>query len=272
MSESIADESLPPHENMSFYALGIDQSQRSNIRKMAYDLQQLCRSYGLRTYVAGNLIAIGRNIGFTGDPAFIDAATGACQHPEDLHKLWRLHTYCWSISSALRVPGDLVECGVFEGLYAATALRYLGDGILNGRRFFLYDTFQGLDERYASDAEVWMSGAHFSAPGLEQQVRNRFAPWPQVKVRAGTVPDVLDVESPEAIAFLHLDLNCRAAELAALERLWDRIPGNGVVLLDDYGRAEFEPMFIAYQGWAKANGQHILEMPTGQGLIIKADR
>lgn len=272
MSESAADERLPPHELMSFYALGIDRDQRSQVRKMAYDIQQLCRGYGLRTYVADNLIAIGRNLGFTADRAFIDAAGDACQQPEDLHKLWRLHTYCWAISTALRVPGDLVECGVFEGLYAATALRYLGEPILDGRRFYLYDTFQGLDERYATDAEVWMSGDHFSAPGLERQVRNRFASWPAVTVMAGTVPDVLDVDSPQAIAFLHLDLNCHAAELAALERLWDRLPDGGVVLLDDYGRAEFEPMFMAYQGWAKASGQHILELPTGQGLIIKAVR
>ncbi len=271
MSDTATND-VPPYEAMSFYALGVEREQRSRMRRSAFEMQQLCRTIGVPSYVADNMIAVSRNIGFARDHAFVEAFGNACRQPEDMHKLWRLHTYCWALGTALRLPGDLVECGVFEGLYAATALAYLGDGILQGRRYYLYDTFHGLDERYASDTEMWLSGSSFSAPGLEAQVRERFAGWPDVKVIAGTVPDVLDTESPASVAFLHLDLNCHSAELAALARLYDRIPDGGVILLDDYGRSEFEPMYNAYQAWAREAGQRILEMPTGQGLIIKSGR
>jgi O-methyltransferase len=264
--------SIPDYETMSIYAIGIPIATRSQLRKSAHEMQQLCRTSGVRTYMADNLIAVGRNLGFTRDRHFIDAAGGACQQPEDLHKLWRLHTYCWAISTALGVAGDLVECGVFEGLYAATAMGTLGDVIGPDRQYYLYDTFQGLDDRYATEQEIQLSGTGFGAAGLEEAVRARFAPWPNVRVIAGTVPDTLQLEAPTEVAFLHLDMNCVGAEIAALEFFYDRIPDGGVILLDDFGRAEYETMFLAYDRWFGAHDQRILELPTGQGMVVKRTR
>ena len=259
----------PEYEAMSFYAVGLPLTKRSSIRESAFEIQQVCRSNNVSTYMADNLIAVARNLGFARDRPFMDAARAACQQPEDLHKLWRLHTYCWAISTALGLEGALVECGVYEGLYAVTALGTLGAAITPDRDYYLYDTFQGLDDRYASELEMRLSGPGFAAEGLETQVRERFAPWDNVHVVAGTVPDVLDETAPERVAFLHLDMNCAEAEIAALEFFYDRIPEGGVILLDDYGRSEYHPMFDAYQAWFGARSLRILELPTGQGLIIK---
>ena len=256
-------------EDMSFYALGLSSTERNSIRASAFEMQQMCRDGGVRTYMADNLIAVARNLGFTRDQAFLSAAVGAFQQPEDLSKLWRLHTYCWAISTALSLDGALVECGVYEGLYAVTALGTLGTAIAPERDYYLYDTFQGLDDRYASEVEMRMSVSEFAAEGLEAQVRQRFAPWANVHVVAGTVPDVLADTAPDRVAFLHLDMNCAGAEIAALEFFYNRISEGGVILLDDYGRSEFEPMFDAYQAWFGARNLRILELPTGQGLIIK---
>ena len=254
---------------MSFYALGLSPTERDSIRESAFEMQQACRDSGVRTYVADNLITVARNLGFTRDHAFLSAAVGAFQQPEDIHKLWRLHTYCWAISTALGLEGALVECGVYEGLYAVTALGTLGTAITPEREYYLYDTFRGLDDRYASELEMRMSVPEFAVDGLEAQVRKRFAPWANVHVVAGTVPNVLDDTAPDSVAFLHLDMNCAEAEIAALEFFYDRIPEGGVILLDDYGRSEFEPMFYAYQAWFGERSLRILELPTGQGLIVK---
>ena len=262
---------LDTHESeaMSFYAVGLPPSKRSSIRESAFEMQQVCRDGGVRTYMADNLIAVARNLGFTRDHKFLEAAVGAFQQPEDLHKLWRLHTYCWAISTALGLEGALVECGVYEGLYAVTALGTLGAAIAPERDYYLYDTFRGLDDRYASKMEMRMTVPEFAAEGLETQVRKRFAPWANVHVVAGTVPDVLADTAPDRVAFLHLDMNCSEAEIAALEFFYDRIPEGGVILLDDYGRSEYESMFDAYQAWFGARSHRILELPTGQGLIVK---
>jgi hypothetical protein len=68
---------------------------------------------------------------------------------------------------------------------------------------------------------------------------------------------------------MHLDLNSAAAEVAALERLYDRLVVGGYLVLDDYGwyayrqqKAEEDPFF-------RSRGTTVLELPTGQGLVIK---
>ena len=256
-------------EKMNFYALGLSRTKRSTVRESAFEMQQVCRDSGVRTYMADNLIAVGRNLGFTRDRTFMDAAMGASQQPEDLNKLWRLHTYCWAISTALALEGALVECGVYEGLYAVTALGALGTAIAPERDYYLYDTFQGLDDRYATKMEKLISSPEFAVEGLETQVRKRFEPWANVHVVAGTVPDVRADTAPDRVAFLHLDMNCAEAEIAALEFFYDRLPEGGVILLDDYGRSEYEPMFDAYQAWFGARSHRVLELPTGQGLVVK---
>lgn len=42
-----------------------------------------------------------------------------------------------------RIPGDLVECGVFLGGSVLAAARFAEHFGLDGRRFYLYDTFAG---------------------------------------------------------------------------------------------------------------------------------
>ncbi len=65
------------------------------------------------------------------------------------------------------------------------------------------------------------------------------------------------------------DLNAGKAEIHALNVLYDRVTEGGVILLDDYGRYEFEELFHAHNAWFTNHGQNVLEQPTGQGLIIK---
>jgi hypothetical protein len=39
----------------------------SQIRYLTYEIQQMCRTNSVTSYMADNLIAIGRNLGFTRD-------------------------------------------------------------------------------------------------------------------------------------------------------------------------------------------------------------
>ena len=62
-------------------------------------------------------------------------------------KMWCLHTYCWACQSASAVKGDFVECGVFQGLYAATIADYL-DFETSNKTLYLYDTVAGVPEAW----------------------------------------------------------------------------------------------------------------------------
>jgi hypothetical protein len=75
---------------------------------------------------------------------------------------------------------------------------------------------------------------------------------------------------PERIAWLHLDLNQPAAELAALDALFDRIVPGGLLILDDYEWAmAYRRQKIAEDPWFEARKYRVIPLPTGQGLVIK---
>jgi hypothetical protein len=74
---------------------------------------------------------------------------------------------------------------------------------------------------------------------------------------------------PERIGFLHVDLNSPKAEVAMLERLFDRVIPSGVVVFDDYGWKLFDQQKIAEDQFMRARGYEVLELPTGQGLVVK---
>ena len=75
--------------------------------------------------------------------------------------------------------------------------------------------------------------------------------------------------SPEKIALMHIDMNNVDAEIGTLELLWDRVVPGGIVVLDDYGWLAYHKQFSAELAWFRQRGQYVLEMPTGQGLVVK---
>jgi predicted O-methyltransferase YrrM len=75
--------------------------------------------------------------------------------------------------------------------------------------------------------------------------------------------------APARIAFLHMDLNSPAAEVATLEILFDRVTPGGVIVFDDYGWHQFRRQKEAHDAFMAARGYHVLELPTGQGMVVK---
>ena len=42
-----------------------------------------------------------------------------------------------------------------------------------------------------------------------------------------------------------------------------------MILMDDFGRADLPKLVAAHYPWMEAQNHQILELPTGQGLVIK---
>ena len=97
----------------------------------------------------------------------------------------------------------------------------------------------------------------------------RFADLPNVVVTQGRVPEVLERVVPEKIAFMHLDMNSAEAEVGALGVLWDRMVPGAMLVLDDYGWEGYRAQKLAEDAWLQARGFHVIELPTGQGMVIK---
>jgi O-methyltransferase len=182
---------------------------------------------------------------------------------------WRMHVVCWAAAHGMRRPGDFVECGVSRGGSAMTLLRYT-ELYKTDRKLFLLDTFHGPTLEYMSETE---KQSLKSSPQFEEcleEVRRTFAPYRStVEIIPGTVPETLPQVSTEQVAFLSIDMNNAAPEIAAAEYFWPKLTAGAVVVLDDYGWSQHIEQKHAFDQFAQRHGVSILSLPTGQALMVK---
>ncbi len=214
---------------------------------------------------------------FMDDPAFQKAyARGVRAAGDDYRWHWRVHVGLWAAAGAARLEGDFVECGVNRGFLSSAIMEYLDWDSL-GKRFYLLDTFRGLDERFVSPADK-ASGAveknkkslasGFYIQGIKE-VRANFSQWKNIFLIEGSIPETLSQVRAEKIAYLHLDMNCSMPEIAAIQLFWERLVPGAFVLLDDYAYYGYLSQKIAMDRFAQEKGIKILSLPTGQGLLLK---
>src|SRR5262245_26790105 len=88
------------------------------------------------------------NDDFMYDPTFFRASARGLRAVKgfDNKMHWRVHVALWVAHQASKLPGDFVECGVNKGVVSSSVMEYLDWNRL-GKRFFLLDTFGGMDER-----------------------------------------------------------------------------------------------------------------------------
>ena len=153
-----------------------------------------------------------------------------------------------------RIPGDIVECGVWRGgsmMAVARTLLQVGDA---GRNLHLFDTFEGMTD--PGDLDVAADGrpARELLRGTERTDPGRDSPWcyaPMAEVDAamrgtgydparirlvrGRVEETLPRQAPERIALLRLDTDWYESTRHELRHLYPRLSVGGVLIIDDYG-------------------------------------
>ncbi len=184
---------------------------------------------------------------------------------------WRAFVACWAAHYASLLPGDFVECGVNRGGLARMIVDYLRFETLN-KKFFLVDTFKGMIPDYLTPEEKrkgLLATYNYYEDNSLAAVRETFAPFSNVVVIEGTVPEILPDIPSQRIAYLSLDMNCALPEERAAEYFWDRIVPGGIILHDDYDFELHEEQRKMIDRFAASRGVPVLALPTGQGIIIK---
>ncbi|HVB19871.1 MAG TPA: TylF/MycF/NovP-related O-methyltransferase [Candidatus Paceibacterota bacterium] len=224
------------------------------------------------TYATDQLYTF-HNADFMKDPLFIESYNLA-KRVDNKHCLakndipWRMHVLYWAGTYAKNIPGDFVDCGVNTGFCARSLMHYIGFEKLD-KKYFLMDTFGGLDPKYSTEEEMKIHKTmHYDQQDLYETVKKTFEGF-NAEVIKGTVPETLPLVQTDAICFLHLDMNAALPEVSAIDFFWKKISKGGVILFDDYSYEGNHAMKEAHDTWAKKHGVQILSLPTGQGLIIK---
>lgn len=181
---------------------------------------------------------------------------------------WNLTTVLWAVQQTQSVPGDFVELGVFKGHTTLFCAEYV-DFATWPRQWWLYDTFDGIPEDQQSPGWAAINEGLYRGSFSYEEVAERFAHLPNIKVIKGRVPEILHEGSPGQVAFMHVDMNNAPAEIAALELFFDRLSPGGIVVFDDYCWQSARTQYQAEKAWFDARGLHVLAMPTGQGVFVK---
>lgn len=213
-------------------------------------------------YTGDNLFTYNKNLSFLDDEALMKAFNTHVTSDEEKSALWRISTVLWGARNGLRLEGDFVECACYKGTTARVvcdAVKFAGQST---RHYYLYDLFD-------HDPAMPHHAMQEHSRKLFGEVKARFTDCPNVTVTQGKVPEVLAEVAPEKIAFMHLDLNNAEAEIGALEVLFERMVPGAVLVLDDYGWQAYRAQKLAEDPWFEQRGFRVLELPTGQGLVIK---
>lgn len=182
-----------------------------------------------------------------------------------------------------RVPGDIVECGVWRGgSMQAMALALLEGGDVS-RELHLFDTFEGMPPPTAEDsrtkdgqtvtaAELLASSDKDSRmwgiAGLDD-VKAGMAevgyPAAKIHYHPGLVEETTPGEAPEQIAILRLDTDWYASTKHELGVLYERLSPGGVLIIDDYG--DWDGARKAVDEWLAQSGEPLFLAPMGTGRI-----
>jgi hypothetical protein len=229
------------------------------------------RNAAEKRYVSDGLSTV-HNHDFLNDPRYQQALKRAVQADPGLgYMTWRLHVALWAAHHACRLEGDFVECGVNKGFLSSAIMEYLGWNNLD-RRFFLFDTFEGIVADLLNKDELESGRLEHNRLYKDTYAGTQanFAECQRVYLVKGIVPQTLETTSIDKVAYLSIDMNCAGADVAAFEHFWPKMPSGGLVLLDDYAYCTFEETYRAFNEAAARHHISILSLPTGQGLIIKS--
>ncbi len=238
------------------------------------DQPPLADSFPPNIYNQDSLLT-SHNHDFMNDPKFMTAYQRGVKATEEAYNIhWRVHVALWVASQAKRMEGDFVECGVNRGFFTSCIMSYIDWNSL-GKRFFLFDTFQGIDEKYMSDEEK-NKGRFEAHKGMYSecydQVVENFSEFDGVHIVRGSVPETLSLpilDDLEQVCYLSIDMNCAAPEIAAADFFWNKMVKGAWVLLDDYAYVGYDEQKKAHDAFARSKGIDILSLPTGQGLYRK---
>jgi hypothetical protein len=208
---------------------------------------------------------------FQADPEFsrlYDQMAADWFRDEVVDARWRMWTLTRWARHACTLDGALAEFGTYRG---GCAWMILSTAPVGERRFFLFDTYEGIPDTRLTEAE---RAAEFggrladTSAGYVAQLLSRWDPVPQIV--AGDVFDTMPATDTGPLAFAHIDLNASAPTVHVLEHVLQRLVPGGVIVFDDYGWPGYEDQRAGIDRVLREAGEEAIAQPTGQAVLVRA--
>jgi O-methyltransferase len=154
----------------------------------------------------------------------------------DPDRIKNLYTLAHRVE-AERIPGDVIECGVYNGGTAAVLARSATRSRIK-RTLWLFDSFQGMPATTEVDgleAKEYVGQVLGSTKKVREVLRKAGADLDRVKIVEGWFQDTFPTAPIYQIALLNIDADWYESVKLCLETFYDRIVPGGFVSIDDYG-------------------------------------
>lgn len=173
--------------------------------------------------------------------ALLDSGDGQLAYLERLQHECAQSSLIRLLEDALKLPGDIVECGVYRGAslrrIAKTALDIAPD-----KTVFGLDSFEGFptdgitedDTGFMRSAER-LKGKFRDADDAPSRIKHFDRTFgTKIELRQGyfeaTLPTIVD----RSFCFVHIDCDTYAGHVEVLNALYDRLVPGGYIVFDDY--------------------------------------
>jgi O-methyltransferase len=146
------------------------------------------------------------------------------------------------------IPGDVVEIGCWRGGGLAMAALADKDSDVT-RKFVGVDTFEGHGRPDITEIDIWGQSqstrfdsyngqpwAKAAIDEVESSLRMLLGKcFQKIQLIKGKVEDLPSEIFPTKISILRIDVDWYTPTKSALEKLYDRVETNGIIIIDDYG-------------------------------------
>jgi O-methyltransferase len=153
------------------------------------------------------------------------------------HEATRVLTMAFNYARSEGIEGDYAEFGVWTGRTFVEAWR-IGNSLDAKRRYFAYDSFQGLPEAEGLDAGDRFKPGEFSHSrrAFEARLRRARVPAGEVEIVEGFSDDSLDAGAaePRSVAIAWVDCDLYASTVPVLGFLTERLAQGSILLFDDW--------------------------------------
>lgn len=173
------------------------------------------------------------------------------------YTLWQLARW------AGRLPGEFAECGVYKG---GSAIYLCQEARRSGKHVHLFDSFEGLPTPSELDGSHWRKG-NLAAP-LED-VQSGLGEYACFSCHRGWIPDRFAEVADESFCLVHIDVDLYEPTRESLGFFHPRLVPGGMLVLDDHGFTSCPGATKAAEEFCAAAQTVVINLPTGQGLILK---
>jgi len=184
-------------------------------------------------------------------------------HIRDFNRLACLQLVAQDIERR-KTTGAVAEVGVYRGSFAAHI-----NAIFPDRKLYLFDTFEGFDERDVKDEQsrgLSDGGQDFSATSVEDVMKEMPHPERCVPMK-GYFPETAS-GLDEKFAFVSLDTDLYAPIYSGLEWFYPRLNQGGYIFVHDFNNALYPGASEAVIDYCTQNKVGYALLPDGGGTAV----